>query len=211
MKKASIFLTAALIFILTVSLQAQDVPKKTKVSVHANLNFPVGDFDQYDLAIGFAGMIEHQFFPKMPELALTASVHLVNFDMKSNDDYGKNVNDQQFQTFGIKAGALYYFLYTETFELFAGADLGVYLTKGLRTYYQGVSYGGSGDEAEGRFGFSPVVGMDYILSPSFSINGQLRYSYLTSVESRVTQEGVGVSPEIAPTFFSIYVGIAMMF
>lgn len=195
-------------------VHAQD-QKLTKVTVHANVNAPIGDFGKdYDISIGFDGMIEHVFFENMPELALTASVHLINFDNKRNADIGRDVNDIQFQTFGIKAGALYYFLSLEQFEFFAGADMGLYLTKGLRTYYGNTgsgSMGNTGDQAEARFGFSPVVGGDYLMGSAFSVNVALRYNYLSSVTPKLTQNSQLVNIEIAPTFFSLYVGLALYF
>lgn len=218
-----------IIFAFNISFLIAQDSKNIKVSVHGNLNIPTGQFGSgvttsdaegkttkepgYDMSIGFAGMVEYPLLKSIPELAFTGSVHLANFESSSNADVGRDVNDVQFQTFGIKVGVLYYYLIKDEFELFAGGDFGVYLTKGLKTYYGtsgGNPYlGGGGDQAEGRFGFSPVIGGDYVLSPSFSINAALRYTYLTSVEPKVDQQYKQVTIDLSPTYFSFYIGVAL--
>jgi hypothetical protein len=201
--RAICFFLLSFLVINTSFLLAQseegDFEYSKKITLQASLDFPASSFaNYYKMGYGINAMAEFYWFDEYPDLALTGGISLATFSGKNNDQTGQSVSDTKYDSFSIKIGGYYYIFRTDLFDIYAGLLIGVHFLKGTNTYYGGASttqnYGG--DNAETKFGYSPLIGATYPMGKSYGLNLTLRYNDVTH-------------PNLKPTHFSIYGGISL--
>ncbi|MDP4209337.1 MAG: OmpW family outer membrane protein [Bacteroidota bacterium] len=171
-----------LFLIVAVAFFAISVNAQIKLGANLGLSLPTGDFaDACKTGFGGSIMGKYAFSDKM-----AVGLNIGYYANKAKDGVGGS--DVTFSYTPITA-SFQYFLGTEGFKPYVGADLGFYAAK-FKVSSVSVS--------QTVFGFAPVVGFEYGLSESLSLDVNAKY-HLVSKASDISDK--------AFNFVGINVGI----
>ncbi len=175
---------------------------QNNAGLQLGLNFPMGDFSNISgTGFGFAGTYEYMV---MPQLGLTGSIGYYHFGSKSvAEGFGLSVETST-SVVPIVVGGRYYFMKGEIMP-YGGAELGLYILSasadisGNFTGFLKISSGNtvertnatnSSSNSTTNFGFAPFVGVRYSIAPNISLDGNLKFTIVTTSGSTTTYFGI---------------------
>lgn len=170
-----------LLLAVAVVMFAMSANAQLKLGVSGGLALPMGDFG--DAAkMGFGGGVSGKYMLN-EKMALGLGVGYYSFSAK--DDAGGS--DLSFSIMPITA-IFNYYLATEGFKPYVGADLGFY---SFKTKFMGISASVS------KLGFAPTVGFAYGLSDKMDLDVNAKYNYITTEGSATSYIGINVGLSFA--------------
>lgn len=174
-----------LLLIVAVAFFAISVNAQIKLGANLGLSLPTGDFgDSFKAGFGGGVMGKYALNDKM-----AVGLNIGYYSHKAKDAAGGS--DVTFSYMPI-TGSFQYFLGTEGFKPYVGADLGFYSCKAKTpsVTYMGVTVGGTTTETD--FGFAPVIGFEYGLSESLALDVNAKYHMISTSGSSTNAIGINV-------------------
>jgi len=171
----TIVMLALALTIFATSSYAQD--GHMKLGGEVSLAMPMGDFgDAVGTGFGLTGVFT---YPLNPQLFLTGSIGYISF--------GEKFDGFSFSTIPLNGGIQYRFNPGQKFQPYIGAEtLFLFSTTTVKDSFFG-SYSASSTD----FGFTPIVGAAFPMSPNMEIRANIKYHIIFTSGSSTTFLGIG--------------------
>jgi len=170
------FFLALTIAVVLIAPQSTFSQNRMDVGGELSLAMPMGDFgDGSNTGFGFTGVFTYHLDP---QLALIGSIGYISF--------GSKVDGISFSTMPINAGVHYKFNPGQKFQPYIGAETLFFMSSSTVDLFGFKSSVSSTD-----FGFTPIVGAAFPISPKLEIRANLKYHILFTSGSSTTFLGIG--------------------
>lgn len=180
--KKLLLLVFVLCFYLS-NLYAQTQESPMGVSLQAGVSVPSGDFDNSaGLGVGGEGTFEYLI---NENLGLTGTLGYYEWGAKNDLPQGF---DYSFSTVPLLAGGKYFFM-LGGFLPYVGAQLGLNFVS-LKQTVQIAGVNSNLDESSTKFGFSPLVGLRYLMPPNLAFDMTFKYNIISMSGSSANSIGI---------------------